>query len=511
MIDSDASPYLGHWLRVGALVLLGIAAGVMAQMAMAWRFGTDVQLDAFYVALLLASYFPIVFQTAVAEPFVPAYLNSGSQRRFAVAVLALTLAAGVAAALVLILGRRALVAWSSPGFTLSQAAMAHRDLVAMACIPTFYAVGLWLTSLLACQRRFVLARAAVMIVPVCQCIGILVGVPLRGVSALAWSTALGYFGYALVLWASVGFLSPLGARPSDLNSPAMRMLLAVGVPMAVTIAAGSLHALIDRSMVSHLGPGSISSLTYAERLNNVLCAVFLIPITFVALPHLSLAAQGREFGAVYLANLRATLLLFIPLAVVAGGFSFELVDVALRRGSFTEEDVAHVGAAFSAYMIGIPFYAVAALTGRAFVALRRTWMLAALAPLALILKVILNAWLIARYNVTGAALSTSFGYAVFSSATLVALVYVARFRGVAREIPTVLIALLAAATAFLVSDYVAPQYSTALSLGRRTVIVAQAATVFTLVYSAIVALYFVASRGTSWPSHSTSESTEASN
>lgn len=487
---TGVSRYLGHWLSIGSISLLGLVGGVAAQTVIAWRFGTAMQLDAFYVALLLSSYFPIVYQTAVADPFVPAYLNSGSASRFASAVLGATIVAGGAAALLLVVGRHALVSWSSPGFTAAESTMAEHDVVALALVPMFYAVGLWLTSLLASQHRFALARAAVLIVPVCQCIGILAGASVWGVSALAWSTTLGYLGYALVLWASAGFISPLTARPSDLRSPAMRRLFAVGAPMTVTIAAGSLHAFIDRSMVSHLAEGSISILTYAERLNNVLCSVFLIPLTFVALPYLSSAAHRSDFLTVYRSNIRAALLVFIPIAVFAGGLSFELVDVALRRGSFAQEDAAQVGAVFSAYMIGIPFYAVAALTGRAFVASGRTWILAALAPLALLLKLFLNTWLIASHGISGAALSTSIGYIALSLITALALVSGSGLRSVAREIPTALMAAVMAAVAFLAADYVRAQYSTALSFVDRAVIVVKAGTVFALVYSVGVGLAF---------------------
>lgn len=511
MVESDANPYLRHWLNVGALGLLGVLAGIAAQIATAWRFGTGVQLDAFYIALLLATYFPIVYQTAVADPFVPAYVSSGSSRHFATAVLALTLAGGAAAGLALFLNREALVSWSSPGFTPAQATMAQRDIVALALVPMFYATGLWLTSLLASQGRFAVARAAAMIVPLCQCTGVLMGESLWGASPLAWSSTLGYFVYAFVLWAQAGFLSPLDARLGDLGSPAMRRLLVVGTPMTVTIAAGTLHSFIDRSMLSQLGVGNISILTYAERLNGILCTVFLIPITFVALPHFSSSANRPEFGTVYFANVRAALLLFIPVAVFAGGLSFELVDVSLRRGSFAEADVTRVGAAFSAYMIGIPFYAVATLTGRAFIALGKTWILAILAPLALLLKLLLNTLLIGRYDVTGAALSTSLGYIVFSFVTLMLLVHGAGLRGLTREIPTVAVAWAAAAAAFLVADYALTQYSPDTSVLTRAAIVGEAAILFSMIYGGILVMYFFARRRLPQPGCATKGDVEVEN
>jgi putative peptidoglycan lipid II flippase len=491
---TNVSRYLGHWLGIGSLSFVGLVGGVVAQTVIAWRFGTTAQLDAFYVALLLSSYFPIVYQTAVADPFVPAYLKSGSSPRFASAVLGLTIASGAAAAVVLVLCRHALVRWTSPGFSPAESGFAEHDVIALALVPMFYAVGLGLTAVLASRHRFALARAAVLVVPVCQCVGILAGASLWGASALAWSTTLGYFGYALVLWASTGFVNPLEARLADLRSPAMRMLVAVGAPMTVTIAAGSLHAFIDRSMVSHLAAGSISILTYAERLNNVLCSVFLIPLTFVALPYLSSATERTDFLRVYRSNIRAALVVFNPIAVFAGGLSFELVDVALRRGSFSQADAARVGTVFSAYMIGIPFYAAAALTGRAFVASGKTWILAVLAPLALLLKLFLNTWLIGRYDIAGAALSTSIGYIVLSIVTLLALVSGKGLRTMAREVPTALTAILAASVAFVAADQIRAHYTVSATLLSRAVVVIESALVFALVYGAGIALALALAR-----------------
>ncbi|MBV8546757.1 MAG: hypothetical protein JO088_18610, partial [Acidobacteria bacterium] len=291
--------YLRNWLTVGVLSALGVAAGVGAQTAMAWRFGTSAQLDAFYVAFLLASYLPIVYQSAVADPLVPAYCRAEAPDRFAATVLALTLVAGVLAGIGLLLFQRVVVAAVSPGFSPAQAAMARGDLRILAAVPLLYGVAFCLTGVLAAQRHFAVARASVMIVPAAQCLGIIFGVR-WGMTALLWSTVAGYFLYAAVLWVSAGFINPFGARWSDMRSPSMRLMVVVGAPMTVTIATGSLHAFIDRAMSSRLGAGSISTLAYAEKLNNVICMVFLVPITFVALPYLSAAVGRPDFVKVYL-------------------------------------------------------------------------------------------------------------------------------------------------------------------------------------------------------------------
>jgi len=488
MAASETS-YLRNWLIVGVLSAFGVAAGVGAQTAMAWRFGTSAQLDAFYVAFLLASYLPVVYQSAIADPLVPAYCRAEAPERFAATMLALTLVVGVLAAVVLLLFQRAVVGIASPGFSPEQAAMARGDLRILAPVPLLYATAFCLTAVLAARRHFAVARASMMIVPAAQCLGILLGVH-WGMAALLWSTVAGYFLYAGMLWVSAGFINPFAARWSDLRSPSMRLMVVVSAPMTVTVASGSLHAFIDRAMSSRLGAGSISTLAYAEKLNNVICVVFLVPITFVALPYLSAAVERPEFIKVYLTNVRAALLLFIPAAVFAGSLSVPLVDVALRRGGFSPHDVARVAAAFSAYMIGLPFFAVAGLTGRAFVASGKTWFLALAAPAALLLKFGLNVLLMKHYDVTGAALATSIGYIVFSVVTFVALLTLRELRSLGRELPHVLFGTAVAVAAYFVARLPMAAYAMPLSLMKRILIVGESAAAFAAVYGGLVGGYY---------------------
>ena len=173
--EGRASSYLRNWLSIGALSALGVAAGVGAQTAMAWQFGTRVQLDGFYVTLLLASFVPVIFQTAIGDPFIPAFLKAESRERFAATVFALTLVAGVLAGVVLLLFQRPFIALVSPGFSPAQAAMARSYLLVLAPVPLLYIAATYLTALLAAERHFAVARGAAMIVPAVQCLGILIG------------------------------------------------------------------------------------------------------------------------------------------------------------------------------------------------------------------------------------------------------------------------------------------------------------------------------------------------
>jgi putative peptidoglycan lipid II flippase len=479
------------WLTIGLVSVVSVIAGAAAQTAMAWRFGTSGSLDAFYVALLLATVVPTIYQTAVADPLIPVYMKADAHRRFAETVFALTLATGVLAAGVLVLARHPLIGLVSPGFSARQADMAAYDVACLAFVPLLYAAASCMTALLAARQQFVVARAAAMVIPAAQCIGILSARDESETSSLVWSTVAGYFVYALILWIRCGLVNPFAATVGDLRSPAMRRLFVIGAPMTVTIAAGSLYAFIDRGMASRLGSGSIATLAYGEKLNSVLVAVFLIPLTLVALPSLSATVSRSEFLDIYVANLRTALLVFIPLAVLAGAMSIQLVDTGFRRGSFGPQDVTRVAGVFSAYMVGIPFYAVAGLTGRAFVATGRTWILAVLSPAALLTKWLLNLWLMPRYDVAGAALATSVGYIVFACVTFVLILERSELRRVLRELPFVGTQLVGAAAGWGASRPLIASYASSLSLAQRAAVLTEAAVLFAAVYCAVIGAHML--------------------
>lgn len=81
----------------------------------------------------------------------------------------------------------------------------------------------------------------------------------------------------------------------DLKDEYMQQLAVLIPPILVSVAISDLNNLIDKSMASSLVQGSVSSLNYANVLNNIVMSVFVTAIITVIFPMLSKEANAENY------------------------------------------------------------------------------------------------------------------------------------------------------------------------------------------------------------------------
>ncbi len=79
----------------------------------------------------------------------------------------------------------------------------------------------------------------------------------------------------------------------NLEDPYLKKAMILVVPVLLGSAVRQINGVIDKTLASELIEGSISALTYAQRINDMVIAVFVMAITTVIFPMLSQAfSQG---------------------------------------------------------------------------------------------------------------------------------------------------------------------------------------------------------------------------
>src|SRR5437773_508435 len=178
-----------------------------------------------------------------------------------------------------------------------------------------------------------------------------VGVMVGGVAQLAIQVP------ALV---RIGCLPHIGLRMSSLRAawshPGVHRVLRQMAPALLGVSVAQLSLVINTQIASHVGVGSVSWLTYADRLMEFPTALLGVALGVVLIPQLS-AAHGRDDAAAYSAlldwGLRLTLLLALPCAVSLLVFPRPLVAVLYQRGAFTSHDVQQTVTALMGYGVGL--------------------------------------------------------------------------------------------------------------------------------------------------------------
>lgn len=138
--------------------------------------------------------------------------------------------------------------------------------------------------------------------------------------------------------------------------PGTQNVLKLMAPAILGVSVAQISLLINTQIASHLQAGSVSWLSYADRLMEFPTALLGVALGVVLLPYLtsSLAKQAHQHYSDLLDwGLRLVVMLALPCAVGLFFFSAPLVSVLYNYGQFSSTDVEQTRLALSAYGVGV--------------------------------------------------------------------------------------------------------------------------------------------------------------
>ncbi|CAM3784474.1 murein biosynthesis integral membrane protein MurJ [Polynucleobacter antarcticus] len=158
----------------------------------------------------------------------------------------------------------------------------------------------------------------------------------------------------------LGLLPHVGLIPSAIkaafqNPDAMRVLKLMG-PAVFAVSVAQISLLINTNIASRLQTGSVSWLSYADRLMEFPTALLGVAIGTVLLPSLSKANAKNDLvqaGELLIWGLRLTFLLAAPCAIALFIFGEPIAAVLYHYGKFNALDVLMTQRALAAYGVGL--------------------------------------------------------------------------------------------------------------------------------------------------------------
>ncbi|MFV0472882.1 MAG: murein biosynthesis integral membrane protein MurJ [Pikeienuella sp.] len=141
-------------------------------------------------------------------------------------------------------------------------------------------------------------------------------------------------------------------------TPAMRRLVALGVPGAIAGGVTQINLLIGTAIASFFD-GAVAWLSYADRLYQLPLGVVGVAIGVVLLPELSRRVRAKDDAGARAAFCRASefsMALTLPAAAALAAISGPLASVLFARGAFTEADAAAVAAATAIFALALPAF-----------------------------------------------------------------------------------------------------------------------------------------------------------
>jgi putative peptidoglycan lipid II flippase len=417
---------------VSLLTLLSRVTGLVRELLIASTFGASAVTDAFNVAFRIPNLFRRFFaEGAFSQAFVPVLAASKAQHGEEATRLLIDRVATVLAWALLVLsvmgvlGAGGLVWAMASG--LQQDPRGYQVAVVMTRWMFPYIAFMSLVALgagvLNTWKRFAVPAATPVLLNICMIIAAWLGAPwfktlgLEPIFALAGGVLLGGVLQLTAQWLALKKLNlhpRLSWRWSALRlawaDPGTKNILRLMGPALLGVSVAHISMLINTQIASHLAPGSVSWITYADRLMEFPTAMLGVALGVVLMPQLA-GARASNDAAKYSAmldwGLRLVVVLSVPCAVALLVFPTPLVAVLYHYGAMTEFDVRQVTVALMGWGVGLVGLVALKVLAPGYYANQDTKTPVKVAVVVLILTQILNYFLVPFF--AHAALTLSIG------------------------------------------------------------------------------------------------------
>ena len=161
----------------------------------------------------------------------------------------------------------------------------------------------------------------------------------------------------------------------DLGDPYLKKSLRLVIPVLIGSAVQQINIIVDKTLASSLVEGSISALTYASRLNDLIISVFVMAITTVVFPMLSKAFNEEnhlQVNKIMGLGINIILLVTVPATIGMLLLAEPIVKIFFERGAFTETATTMTSQALIFYSLGLVAASLRILLNRVYYSFQDT-------------------------------------------------------------------------------------------------------------------------------------------
>jgi putative peptidoglycan lipid II flippase len=432
---------------VSLFTLLSRITGLARELLMASTFGASAMTDAFNVAFRIPNLFRRLFaEGAFSQAFVPVLAATKAREgeeatrllvdkvaSLLVGALLLTCVLGVAGAPVLVWAMASGLQQSPRGF--EAAVFMTRWMFPYIGFMSLVALS---AGVLNTWKRFAVPAATPVLLNLSMIAAAWLGAPWLKTQGIEPIYALGagvMLGGLLQLGVQIPALLRLGMLPrinlrmagvrAAWDDPATRSIARLMLPALLGVSVAQISLLINTQIASHLQTGSVSWLTYADRLMEFPTALLGVALGVVLMPQLAAARAANDtqkYSAMLDWGLRLVVLLAVPSAVALLIFAQPLVATLYHYGAFSETDVMQTTHALMGYGLGLLGLVAIKVLAPGFYANQDIKTPVRIAVVVLVLTQLMNLVLVPYFQHAGLALAIGIGALINAGWLLLGLI-----------------------------------------------------------------------------------------
>ena len=363
---------------VSLLTLVSRITGLVRELLMASVFGVSAMTDAFNVAFRIPNLFRRVLgEGAFSQAFVPVLAATRAEEgddgakalidhvgTLLAWTLVLLCIAGVLGAPWMVWAMASGMKQSPQGFdaavTMTRWMFPYIGFMSLVALAG---------GILNTWKKFAVPAASPVLLNIALILSITLGAPLfarHGIEPIYAQAAGVMLGGLLQLGIQVpallrlGLLPRIGVRWSAIRAawadPTTSKVARLMLPALLGVSVAQVSLLINTQIASHLATGSVSWITYADRLMELPTALLGVALGVVLMPQLASARAKQDderYSAMLDWGLRLVVVLSVPCMVALLVFAKPLVAVLYHYGAFADRDVQQTTLALAGYGVGI--------------------------------------------------------------------------------------------------------------------------------------------------------------
>lgn len=358
-------------VTVSGMTMLSRVTGLLRELLIARAFGASAYTDAFFVAFRIPNLLRRLFaEGAFSQAFVPIlaeYKNQkgdGPTKELVDHVATVLIWALMLTCLFGIAGAPIIVYFIATGLKSEPAAFASSVVMTRIMFPyiAFMAFVALAGGILNTWRQFRVPAFTPVLLNLSFIAASLLVAPYleKPVYALAFAVVVGGILQVAIQFPALrklGMLPRIGINPMvALRDPGVRRVLRQMGPAIFAVSVAQISLIINTNIASRLENGSVSWLSYADRLMEFPTALLGVALGTILLPSLSKAhavGDQAEYSSLLDWGLRLTFLIALPSAVGLATLSEPLTTTLFHYGKFDAQSVAMTGRALIAYGVGL--------------------------------------------------------------------------------------------------------------------------------------------------------------
>tara|TARA_B100000214_G_scaffold175236_1_gene126010 strand:+ start:1605 stop:3128 length:1524 start_codon:yes stop_codon:yes gene_type:complete len=408
------------------LILITFGAkflGFLREVMIAQKFGTSSQSDSFFIALTLTTLLGALIGQSMNTVLIPLFSELKNQKgykgknRFTNNMLTIIFIASILIVLISYLLSPIIVGTVAFGFEIDQYNLTLKLFKIGLLSILFTGIMSVFRAYLQSENKFNETALSEMAINASYLFFLFFYADYYGIVGLMFAGVFGCFIQVFIQYLALRSTKFSYRYLVDFKDLYLKKVLFLSAPIFLTVIVSDINKSVDKALASTLIEGSVSALSYGNRINIMIFGVFITSITTVFFTDLSKLAANKSylsFKIKFQKAINLILILTIPITIILVLFSNQIVTLLLERGVFDSRASSLTASALIFYSLGLTGLSCRLLLIKTFFALQMTKTPMINSIIAVFFNIVFSLILIKTMQHEGLALASSLSITIMS-------------------------------------------------------------------------------------------------